>query len=236
MPRPPKQCVYCCTAPATQLDHVPPRNLFPKPRPRLITVPSCATHNQGSSEDDEYFRLSLVTTNAVDAHPDAKKGWQTVYRSLQRDEAAHFKQAFHDTLRKVPSFSKSGVYLGDRMAQRVHGQRQSRVVARIIRGVYYDQAGQTWPDHYVLAYPTALILERPEESKILWPVAIQADHLTTHPPNLTLGEGIFSCWWTHVPHSSFWIWALLFFNAVSFFGFAIRKEKLPAGHHGFGFP
>ena len=41
-------------------EHVPPRNLFPEPRPSdLITVPCCGDCNHRAHEDDEYLRLAV---------------------------------------------------------------------------------------------------------------------------------------------------------------------------------
>jgi hypothetical protein len=54
---------YMCDQPATSKEHVPPRCLFPKgQRDRLITVPSCDTHNREKSQDDEYLRDVLNMT------------------------------------------------------------------------------------------------------------------------------------------------------------------------------
>jgi hypothetical protein len=51
-------CYLCqCTEKLTN-DHLPPKNLFPKPRPiNLITVPCCASCNGGFSKLDEQFRV-----------------------------------------------------------------------------------------------------------------------------------------------------------------------------------
>lgn len=62
---------YCCNAPATTIEHVPPKCLFPEQkdlppsvdmRRNLITVPSCAEHNLQKSRDDEYL-LYVLTMN-----------------------------------------------------------------------------------------------------------------------------------------------------------------------------
>ena len=61
---------YYCGAPATSVEHVPPRCIFPEMkdssnvdyRKNLITVPSCDEHNSLKSKDDEYFFLVLMLT------------------------------------------------------------------------------------------------------------------------------------------------------------------------------
>jgi hypothetical protein len=52
---------YLCGTPATTQDHIPPKCMFPKPRPTdLITVPSCCACNDKTKLDDEYFRLVVA--------------------------------------------------------------------------------------------------------------------------------------------------------------------------------
>lgn len=52
----PKQCVFCGGI-ATTRDHVPPKNLFLSPRPRLITVPACINCNGSLSALEDEFRV-----------------------------------------------------------------------------------------------------------------------------------------------------------------------------------
>src|SRR5208283_2514674 len=55
------ECLYCGRVRPLTRDDVPPKNLFPKPRPsNLITVPSCQKCNQSFMLDDEYFRLVIA--------------------------------------------------------------------------------------------------------------------------------------------------------------------------------
>lgn len=52
---------YHCNAEGTGREHVPPRCLFPRGGDwsRLMTVPSCATHNNGNSRADDYLKFLL---------------------------------------------------------------------------------------------------------------------------------------------------------------------------------
>jgi hypothetical protein len=48
---------YACDKPATTREHAPPSSFFPEgQRVNLITVPSCADHNNANSKDVEYAR------------------------------------------------------------------------------------------------------------------------------------------------------------------------------------
>ena len=55
-------CYLCGAREKLTKDHVPPKNLFPLPRPKnLITVPCCERCNSGFSKADERFRVYVST-------------------------------------------------------------------------------------------------------------------------------------------------------------------------------
>jgi len=59
-------CYLCRSTENLTYDHVPPANLFPKPRPSdLITVPCCKACNEGFSQLDEQFRVFVSTAANV---------------------------------------------------------------------------------------------------------------------------------------------------------------------------
>lgn len=64
-----KDKCYLCGEKATTKEHVPPKCLFPEKkdinsnidyRKNLITVPSCETHNNSYSKDDEFLMVCLA--------------------------------------------------------------------------------------------------------------------------------------------------------------------------------
>ena len=56
-----KSCYLCRSAENLTRDHIPPKNLFPKPLPtNLITVPCCKTCNESFSKSDEHIRAFLA--------------------------------------------------------------------------------------------------------------------------------------------------------------------------------
>ncbi len=227
-------CVYCGSQDGLTSDHVPPKNIFPKPRPALITVPSCRGCNGGASLDDEYFFSRLVMFNGVGSHPDGRKGWQRVYRNLGRPEARGFKASLFDSLGRSALLSESGDQLGNVVTFGVDAKRQSRVVARTIRGIYYDRANRVLLDHYVLAYPLDFLTQKAPTADNMRVLAQEAMKLTSLAPQVQLGGNIFACWWHEI--DDFSLWALVFFGRVPFFGFTIPKSQLRGGHHGYGFP
>lgn len=71
-----KWCYLCHGTENMTSDHVPPKNLFPEPRPtNLITVPCCTKCNAEYSKLDEQFR-AFVTTAA-----NASKAGKEIMRS-----------------------------------------------------------------------------------------------------------------------------------------------------------
>jgi hypothetical protein len=62
-----KLCIYCQKNEATTVDHVPPKAMFPKPRPaNLITVPCCDPCNKSFKNDDEYFLIMSLEWTAAE--------------------------------------------------------------------------------------------------------------------------------------------------------------------------
>ena len=52
-------CALCGVNQASTRDHVPPKAIFPKPRPPLITVPACFECNNSASDLDDLFKVYL---------------------------------------------------------------------------------------------------------------------------------------------------------------------------------
>lgn len=64
MPRFETTTCYHCDAEGTGREHVPPKCLYPKGNEwvSLMTVPSCAAHNNAASKSDEYLKFLLGAT------------------------------------------------------------------------------------------------------------------------------------------------------------------------------
>jgi hypothetical protein len=82
-------CYLCGALPADTRDHIPPRGLFPEPRPsNLITVPCCRRCNAEFSPEDDYFRLvfaSSVERSAAGDHIWDSKVITNTVRRLPRE-------------------------------------------------------------------------------------------------------------------------------------------------------
>ena len=94
-------CLYCGAGGELTDDHVPPKNLFPKPRMGLVEVRACMPCNRGASKDDEYFRQCLVLAEQTRGHLEATKGRAPVFRSLNREVAPGLQASFGQSMRRV---------------------------------------------------------------------------------------------------------------------------------------
>lgn len=124
---------YMCPAPATTREHAPPQCFFPEEfRKDLITVPSCAKHNLGNSEDVEYVRNVICGqrgTNEVAALVS-----ETARRSYDYKPAL-FARTFADVRTVVVDGEETGAFPID--------LRRHRVVMRAIaHAPYYRDTGR----------------------------------------------------------------------------------------------
>lgn len=212
-----KGCVYCGSFDNVTDDHVPPRNVFSKPRPNnLITVPACQNCNSSASKDDEYFRLKLCMSEQVGDHPGAKVNRDIVFRSLNRIEALGLRKSFLSDIRMVQPRTQAGLYLGKKFAFDVDLQRIHRVVERTVRGLFFHETGQRLCPEYdvaihsndTLSENSANFLEELRKT-ILLPLA-------QIPPKV-IGDEVFM-YRFHVTQEDPFVsvWALTFYQSVPF--------------------
>lgn len=70
-------CVICDKNPATTSDHIPPKGVFPRPRPSdLITIPACVECNKITQNLDEEFRV-FINMFVGKTTPQAENLWKT---------------------------------------------------------------------------------------------------------------------------------------------------------------
>lgn len=95
------ECVYCGKQGPVTRDHVPPKGIFAKPRPDLITVPSCKDCNQDASKDDQYFRDTFLLREDIEHHPDIQKILPSIKKSFSREQNEKFVKRFFSSIRPV---------------------------------------------------------------------------------------------------------------------------------------
>jgi len=139
-----KEFVACCYCgqPATTRDHVPTRKLFPQPRPSdLITVPACATCNNASSKDEEYFIHVVLSHVEADSH-----AAQTLRRQLfSKPATARRVRMAQRMLSAMLPITKVDPRLGELRAFEIQPEPFERSVDKIGRGLYAHVYGTPMP-------------------------------------------------------------------------------------------
>lgn len=210
-------CAYCGSMENITDDHVPPQNLFPKPRPAtgLIKVPACRRCNSSASKDDEYFRLKLCMGAHVLDNPSAKANRETAFRSLTRPEAPGLKKAFLSDVRTLQLRSQAGLHVG--LAFEVDPQRIHRVVERTVRGLFYHETGLRLllKNYKVTIYSNDTLKENsPDALENLNRTVLKP--LSQIQPTIIEGEVFMYRYLQTEKDPFFSAWALTFFRNVSF--------------------
>jgi len=144
------ECVYCGERGPVSRDHIPPRNLFPPPRPgNLITVPACGKCNGGASSDDEYFRLAITT--GLDPEKCAS-GFDLSIEAIHKlgvPEKIGFAKKMLSARRKVPVITPAGLYMEAGVLD-IDPARLQRVISRVIRGLFFHHLSHRLPSDHTI--------------------------------------------------------------------------------------
>src|SRR6266446_2126634 len=125
-------CYLCGATDRLTRDHIPPKGLFPRPRPsNLHTLPCCEPCNNRASADDEYFRLAV--SSLINRNLAGSKSWQrTVESTLKKRRIAKLIDELRNSIKPVqistPRGSLSLVQIGAR------AEVTNRVLVRITKG------------------------------------------------------------------------------------------------------
>jgi hypothetical protein len=219
-------CVYCGSLENLDYDHVPPENIFPKPRPKgLITVRSCIPCNGGASKDDEYFRMMLCLNNDVGESPEAQKNWPAILRSLGREQAIGMRTALLKSIHPVQAMTWGGIYLGEMTGYDVKLDRINRVISRTVRGLYFHEQKRRMPDDhdvYVWCDETLIRLQREDydhfQQKLIQPVMSEAPKV--------VAPGVFDYRFLMFDDGPGSIWLLSFYERKSFLAITGPKNLI----------
>jgi hypothetical protein len=132
---------YMCGAPATTKDHIPPWGMFPEPKPdNPIKVRACRACNNGSSLDDEYFRLVVGACSNDSPQSMAVLNQRILRKARERPRLAtmFLKSCVH-----VEEFSPGGIYIGPARAVKYDRSRIQVVINKIVRGLFLRHTGRS---------------------------------------------------------------------------------------------
>ena len=196
-------CAFC-GEPAKSKDHVPPKGVFPDPKPTdLITVPACKKCNSETKLDDEYFRW-LVATGSAKSETAVKLIKQRVLPRFKR-RSALLRNIMKGSV-EVAVYSEGGIYLGRKPAFRFDRSRIQVVIDKTVRGLYYHELGVVLSTEVVIKdfLLNPIIDDKYKQTVLSFPLR-------------NIGGGIFSYRFhanKDVPSESFWF--LMFFDKTLF--------------------
>ncbi len=204
------QCVYCGDRKELSKDHVPPKNLFGKPRPdNLITVDSCIDCNRSFEKIDEYFRAIIATLEESEKHPVAKELWETkIQLSFLKPSKIGFREMIRQSMKSVDIVSEGGILLGKRIAYEIDANRFFDVIRRTVKGLFWYERGFRLSDEFKVRVIKHSDFENISQRKL--------DFFEPLQPRV-IGDGVFvykALFFEEEPNGS--AWQLLFYRSIPF--------------------
>jgi hypothetical protein len=220
-------CVYCGGNENLSKDHIPPKNLFSKPRPNdLITVPSCKKCNQEHSKDDNYFRDMLVMRHDLSEHPLIQNLIKPVLRSFKRKESERYFWSIYSRFGEHHARTRHGIYVGKQPTLQVDLGRVLKVVQRIVKGLHYHENGRRLSSDYVVDTFTSeyvnYTLTHTQRELFLKTVILP----TLQIPPKSIGNGVFKYKQNHSNDPDCSLWLFLFFDKVFFASLTLPKGRI----------
>lgn len=218
-------CPFCLERKELTTDHIPPKNLFPKPRPStLITVKSCKSCNLETSKDDQYFGLVLTMMDGLGKNSLIFNNQDKFVRSLARNEAQGLAVEVLKTIQYNPTFTIHGLYIGHKVTYSIDDRRLNLTARKIIKGLFYHQFEKPVPTDYIVnAYSNLTIQKRANFSTLEMIEKIRNLVCSEKKEFVVVKDGFsykFHKFFPEETDESCWI--LKFYNTVIFIGFAIK--------------
>jgi hypothetical protein len=226
-----QQCVFCGRLCRHTRDHVPPKGLWAKPRPQLITVPACTDCNANANLDDEFMQRMAMTSGA-ERNEDARQVGGKILRAMSRPEKRHMRQGFIKTLTPVDVFTPMGLYAGRGLKMQLDGDRLNRIVAKVTMGMLWDATRQRMKATKAPGFSEADVPRLPANYNVfVHPFGAGPDHEVFREnqrhiielPYLEIGRGTFTYRYMITPDDPFTsIWCFTFYGGVyGFMGYTM---------------
>lgn len=217
-------CTYCGVQPGTTRDHVPPKSLFARPRPSLVTVPCCEACRSTQSLDDEYFVQMLSMKSGLRETDSSRDARNAALRALSKPTKQRSTQALLRSVNNVSMHSLTGLYLGNRLAYDVDLERLCKVIERTVVGLHLEEfkirlpAGHRCKAHALDGFEQAPLAAK-SDVRTLWGHA-------TSGQRRDLGVDVFTYWFREVQDSErATMWAFVVYGGVGFVAITA-----PSGH------
>jgi hypothetical protein len=205
-------CSICGKNPATTRDHIPPKGIFPKPRPSdLITVPACLTCNKSTSDLDEVFKVFAGLAGGHGPEGERMFKEQTIH-TLEHNE--RLRREIASTVRNVWVKTPGGIVLGKKPAVLLNSRAHNHIIGKTIRGLHFHHTGNILGDqadisvnwHYSLT-------EKMYKMSVNWFTGVVGN-----------GQFIYK-FFTHPKEPLASVWILQFFNKAWSSGTVLPKGR-----------
>jgi hypothetical protein len=215
--RPEEICYLCGATDDLTMDHVPPENLFPPPKPsNLITVPCCRPCNKNFDLDDEAFRV-FASSVLGRSHAGARV-WKegVVDSSFKRSPKLRANVEKHLTTMVVKTARGNFEALGIRIPE----DRANRYLVRLTKGLtrHFDPS----IDYHDATFQVTRLAPTRETIELL---------MRTFP-YARRGDQVFSFWRGFSDGDTFGLWVYAFYDAVFFMvtieGYKVRAATIGA--------
>ena len=217
-----EKCLFC-KEPANTKDHIPPKNLFPRPRPALITVPACFDCNNGHSQDDAFFRNVLLNDDRIRNLPQANALVKAYERSLRRPQATGLAVSMLRNRIRFPLISPQGIYQGEGTALQSDFKRERKVLTRIMKGLFYHEFRRAHPEKNSISVFSS---NNMGHGKDVVNTVLEMISYIKEENKKTIGNNIFSYGWAVTEdHSDGTFWVLTFFKTVPFFIYSVPSQS-----------
>ncbi|SCY44441.1 HNH endonuclease [Desulfoluna spongiiphila] len=221
------QCIYCGNyfdQSEITKDHIPPKNIFRKPRPNnLITVPCCSGCHSKTTQDDEYFRLNVVMKDENPSKPEVTPLYEAILRGLKRGKSKGFKKDWLNRQFLTETYSPTGIFSGYKHKYNVDLSRLDKVVERTVAGIISHESGSRLPNtHQINVFSVSGLNMLRLESRNSLDENIKK--LLNTPYYYIGSKEIFSFWRSYCDNTLTSFWLLAFFESTFFVATVVPKN------------
>jgi hypothetical protein len=148
-------------------------------------------------------------------HPAVPKLLPAVLRGLGKSRKKGMLHGLLRSMRSVPVTTPAGLYVGRAEAYDVNLERLSRVVGRIVKGLYFKEFGRRLPStHGVHSFAESGLTDIDSDLRLTVGQTVAA--LVSKPPKV-IGEGVFEYWFQATKEDpATTVWLMRFYAVESF--------------------
>ena len=204
-----KLCVMCGKEKATTVDHVPPKGIYPKPRPnniQLNTVPACRKCNNESSAEDEIFKI-LIGLETGEHRENSDSVIESMVKTL--DSNKRLAKEIFSTAKNVSFINELGM-VSEATAVPFDTENYSKVISKMVRGLYWQEKGEILSENAkITVYPFRAMNPQFAES-------IKQLMNTLQPKFLNSKTFVYKVYFSEENYS---VWGMQFFNEHKSFAY-----------------